>query len=78
MKFVLICECGRPFDDIRAQSLHFYQGCDAAIADCFKDGETVEELARRFRKPKYKIENIIRLETMRRRRQQEMFKEDVA
>ena len=63
----MICECGRFFKDARAQSLHFYQGCDAAIADCFKDGATVKELARRFKKPVHQIGNIVRLELLRRK-----------
>ena len=74
----MICECGEEFKTSRARSVHLYRGCPAAIADCFKDGETVEELARRFKKPVYKIENIVRLEMLRRRGQREMFKEKSA
>jgi hypothetical protein len=63
----MICDCGRNFKDSRAWAVHLYRGCDAAIADCFKDGESFEELARRFRKPLAKIENSVRLEILRRR-----------
>lgn len=72
----VVCECGEPFKTSRARSVHLYRGCPAAIADCFKDGESFEELARRFKKPVHKIENIVRLETLRRRGQREMFKDE--
>ena len=62
-------ECRREgFKGMRGVSIHLHAGCPAVICNMFKDGYSMDDLAEKFDKPKIRIEEIIRVEGIKRGR----------
>lgn len=59
-------DCGLPVKNNRGLMKHIDAGCPRVIVRLFLDGLGFQEIAKRFKKPLHRVENIVRLEAIRR------------